>query len=195
MPGLLIVSIYLRFSQRFNSVNSFKSLKLVFNSLTPLSVIKHVSSLQGVHKQFGISLVTPAFPQPLAPGVTRHRVRLELVRPSDEACSEPVDFYFTAASAPRSAASVAADKENTGLLVNISDNHEDYPNIKIELAPMMPKDYQDLLCNNPMDLRDSRNIGDSLTAFEHVMNNLSGKNLSDHFRSQDPKIKKRFPLN
>merc|ERR1712029_850175 len=66
----------------------------------------------------------------------------------------------------------AADKENTGLLVNISDNPEDNPNIKLELAPMMPKDYQDLLCNNPMDLRD---IGDSLTAFEHQLNNLSGK--------------------
>jgi len=130
-------------------------------------------SAQGVHKQFGISLVTPAFPPDLAPGVTRHRVRLELVRPSDEACSEPVDFYFTAASAPRPA--VAADKENTGILVNISDNPEDNPNIKLELAPMMPKNYQDLLCNNPMDLRDSGNIGDSLTAFEHQLNNLSGK--------------------
>jgi len=130
-------------------------------------------SAQGVHKQFGISLVTPAFPHSLAPGVTRHRVKLELVRPSDEACSEPVDFYFTAASAPRPA--VTADKENTGPLVNISDNPEDNPNIKLELAPMMPNDYQDLLCNNPMDLRDSGNIGDSLTAFEHVMNNLSGK--------------------
>ena len=119
--------------------------------------------------------MTPAFPQPLAPGATRHRVRLELVRPSDEACSEPVDFYFTAASATRSAESMAADKENTGLLVNISDNPEDNPNIKIELAPMMSRDYQDLLCNNPMDLRDSGNIRDSLTAFEHVMNNLSGK--------------------
>merc|ERR1711884_99364 len=132
-------------------------------------------SAQGVHKQFGISLVTPAFPHSLAPGVTRHRVRLELVRPSDEACSEPVDFYFTAASAPRPAVTVAADKENTGPLVNISDNPEDNPNIKLELAPMMPKDYQDLLCNNPMDLRDSGNIGDSLTAFEHQLNNLSGK--------------------
>jgi len=132
-------------------------------------------SAQGVHKQFGISLVTPAFPQPLAPGVTRHRVRLELVRPSDEACSEPVDFYFTAASAPRPAVTRAADKENTGLLVNISDNPEDNPNIKLELAPMMPGDYQDLLCNHPMDLRDSGNIGDSLTAFEHSLNNLSGK--------------------
>merc|ERR1711884_800844 len=127
-------------------------------------------SAQGVHKQFGISLVTPAFPHPLAPRVTRHKVRLELVRPSDEACSEPVDFYFTAASAPRPAVTRAADKEN-----NISDNPEDNPNIKLELAPMMPRDYQDLLCNNPMDLRDSGNIGDSLTAFEHQLNNLSGK--------------------
>jgi len=132
-------------------------------------------SAQGVHKQFGISLVTPAFPHSLAPGVTRHRVRLELVRPSDEACSEPVDFYFTAASAPRPAVTRAADKENTGLLVNISDNPEHNPNIKLELAPMMPNDYQDLLCNNPMDLRDSGNIGDSLTAFEHHLDNLSGK--------------------
>ena len=131
--------------------------------------------MQGVHKQFGISLVTPAFPHSLAPGVTRHRVRLELVRPSDEACSEPVDFYFTAASAPRPAVTRAADKENTGPLVNISDNPEYNPNIKLELAPMMPQDYQDLLCNNPMDLRDSGNIGDSLTAFEHQLNNLSGK--------------------
>merc|ERR1719445_2189524 len=88
-------------------------------------------SAQGVHKQFGISLVT---------AVTR-----------------------------------AADKENTGPLVNISDNPVDNPNIKLELAPMIPKDYQDLLCNNPMDLRDSGNIGDSLTAFEHQLNNLSGK--------------------
>ena len=128
-----------------------------------------------MHKQVAISLVTPAYPR-LAPGVTgltRHRVRLELVRPSDEACSEPLDFYFTAATAAPGPSS--ADKENTGILVNISDNPENNPNIKLELNPMMPKDYQDLLCNNPMDLRDSGSIGENLTAFEHVMNNLSGK--------------------
>ena len=131
-----------------------------------------------MHKQVAISLVTPAYPR-LAPGVTsltRHRVRLELVRPSDEACSEPLDFTFTAATAgPSSAVGRAADKENTGILVNISENPENNPNVKLELNPMMPKDYQDLLCNNPMDLRDSGSIGENLTAFEHVMNNLSGK--------------------
>lgn len=133
-----------------------------------------------MHKQVAISLVTPAYPR-LAPGVTRHRVRLELVRPSDEACSEPLDFYFTAATAapagPSSAVTRAAGKENTEILVNISDsdNPENNPNVKLELNPMMPKDYQDLLCNNPMDLRDSGSIGENLTAFEHVMNNLSGK--------------------
>ena len=131
-----------------------------------------------MHKQVAISLVTPAYPR-LALGVTsltRHRVRLELVRPSDEACSEPLDFTFTAATAGTSSAGGrAADKENTGILVNISDNPENNPNVKLELNPMMPKDYQDLLCNNPMDLRDSGSIGENLTAFEHVMNNLSGK--------------------
>ena len=133
--------------------------------------------MQGVHKQVAISLETPAYPR-LAPGVTsltRHRVRLELVRPSDEACSEPLDFYFTAATAAPSPST--AGKENTGILVSISepDNPEINPNVKLELNPMMSKDYQDLLCNNPMDLRDSGSIGENLTAFEHVMNNLSGK--------------------
>lgn len=134
-------------------------------------------SAQGVHKQVAISLVTPAYPRPGLTSLTRHRVRLELVRPSDEACSEPLDFTFTAATAgPSSAVGRAADKENTGILVNISsDNPENNPNVKLELNPMMPKDYQDLLCNNPMDLRDSGSIGENLTAFEHVMNNLSGK--------------------
>ena len=130
-----------------------------------------------------ISLVTPAFPRALTT-LTRHRVRLELVRPSDEACSEPLDFYFTAATAAPSLSS-AADKENTGLLVNISDNPENNPNIKLELAPMMSKDYQDLLCNNPMDLRDSGHIGENLTAFENVMNNLSGKIESLSFSFSD----------
>jgi len=140
-------------------------------------------SAQGVHKQVAISLVTPAFPRALTT-LTRHRVRLELVRPSDEACSEPLDFYFTAATAAPSLSS-AADKENTGLLVNISDNPENNPNIKLELAPMMSKDYQDLLCNNPMDLRDSGHIGENLTAFENVMNNLSGKIESLSFSFSD----------
>lgn len=140
-----------------------------------------------MHKQVAISLVTPAFPRALTT-LTRHRVRLELVRPSDEACSEPLDFYFTAATAApslNSAVNRAADKENTGLLVNISDNPENNPNIKLELAPMISKDYQDLLCNNPMDLRDSGHIGENLTAFENVMNNLSGKIESLSFSFSD----------
>ena len=51
-------------------------------------------SASNVHKQYGISLLSPAYTHPLT-GAGVRRVRVELVKPSDGATSEHVDFYYT----------------------------------------------------------------------------------------------------
>jgi len=51
-------------------------------------------SASNVHKQYGISLMTPAYTYSLT-GAGVRRVRMELVKPSDGATSEHVDFYYT----------------------------------------------------------------------------------------------------
>ena len=45
-----------------------------------------------VHKQYAISLVTPAYTGP--PPVTSRRVLVELVKPSEETNSEPSQFWY-----------------------------------------------------------------------------------------------------
>ena len=45
-----------------------------------------------VHKQYAISLVTPAYTGP--PPVTSRRVLVELVKPSEETSSEPSQFWY-----------------------------------------------------------------------------------------------------
>merc|ERR1712012_1136702 len=51
-------------------------------------------SASNVHKQYGISLMTPAYTYPLT-GAGVRRVQMELIKPSDGATSEHVDFYYT----------------------------------------------------------------------------------------------------
>merc|ERR1712025_844244 len=51
-------------------------------------------SASNVHKQYGISLMTPAYTHPLT-GAGVRKVRMELVKPSDGATSEHLDFYYT----------------------------------------------------------------------------------------------------
>ena len=151
-----------------------------------------------MHKQYAITLATPAYSRALAPGETRRRVRLELVRPSDDSCSEPQDFYFTAALTAGSAAATprAVGKENSELLVNISNTPDNNHNIKLERTQSSESqvtstrddgelcDYLDLLGNNPMDLRHG-DMEDKLMEFEKTMNNLSGLIESPSFSLSD----------
>jgi len=155
-------------------------------------------SSQDVHKQYAITLATPAYSRALAPGETRRRVRLELVRPSDDSCSEPQDFYFTAALTAGSAAATprADGKENSELLVNISNTPDNNHNIKLERTQSSESqvtstrddgelcDYLDLLGHNPMDLRHG-DMEDKLMEFEKTMNNLSGLIESPSFSLSD----------
>ena len=45
-----------------------------------------------VHKQYAISLVTPAYTGPIS--ALHRRVLVELVKPSDDSNSEPTEFFY-----------------------------------------------------------------------------------------------------
>ena len=62
-----------------------------------------------VHKQYAISLVTPAYTGP--PPASSRRVLVELVKPSEETSSEPSQFWYLNTSSGSVAESQGQDQD------------------------------------------------------------------------------------
>jgi len=129
-------------------------------------------SASNVHKQYGISLMTPAYTYSLT-GAGVRRVRMELVKPSDGATSEHVEFYYTNTS--NIAGYDNIDDEST------KENQYQYhptpvrsqSRVKLERLESTSSSFNTLIFDEEEE-RDTADIGD-FDAFNSTVNNLSGK--------------------
>jgi len=129
-------------------------------------------SASNVHKQYGISLVTPAYTHPLT-GAGVRRVRVELVKPSDGATSEHVDFYYTNTSNIAGFDSIIDE--------STKENHYQFhpspvrsqSRVKLERLESTSSSFNPLIFDEDEE-HDAADIGD-FDAFTSAVNNLSGK--------------------
>ena len=156
-----------------------------------------------VHKQYAITLVTPAYTAPWQGG--RRKVRLELVKPSDDTTSEHVDFFYASdvSNGVEFTTNNFAKENNFFLNVGENKSKQEKKKIKLErsdsllhqlqpvpteiLIPNIPKItyscdpiYEDLTpeSNGLKSIQnelDPLKLGDNLLGFNKTVENLSGK--------------------
>merc|ERR1719232_1468760 len=135
-----------------------------------------------VHKQYGISLMTPAYTHPLT-GAGVRKVRMELVKPSDGATSEHVDFYYTNTSNIAGYDNVHDESTKENQYQYHPTPVRSQSRVKQERLESMSSSFNTLIFDEEEE-HDTADIGDfdALSA----VNNLSGKiesfSLSDILR-------------
>jgi len=129
-------------------------------------------SASNVHKQYGISLVTPAYTHPLT-GAGVRRVRVELVKPSDGATSEHVDFYYTNTSNIAGFDNILDESTKENQYQYHPSPVRSQSRVKLERLESTSSSFNPLIFDEDEE-NDTANIGD-FDAFTTAVNNLSGK--------------------
>merc|ERR1712018_861310 len=151
-----------------------------------------------VHKQYAISLVTPAYTRP--PPATSRRVLVELVKPSEETNSEPSQFWYINTTSPQVQDIVGLNHDQTtgqaqGFQVNQINNYgrenpvdiggrgqknmpETVSKIKVE-KPTNKLSYNMEMFEEPLiryeDNYSAAETIDDLLTVDKAVDNLSGK--------------------
>ena len=131
-----------------------------------------------VHKQYAISLVTPAYTGPSPAQDTR--VMVELVKPSDDTTSEPSEFFYLNTANQRDAGVPVHRHENN----NKSERQVRVSPVKVERTERIDNNKRNI--NYSMDMFGEPLINcydsytspqaiDNLLSVEKAVENLSGK--------------------
>merc|ERR1719410_592521 len=129
-------------------------------------------STSNVHKQYGISLMTPAYTHPLT-GAGVRRVRVELVKPSDGATSEHVDFYYTNTSNIAGFDNILNESTKENQYQYHPSPIRSQSRVKLERLESTSSSFNQLIFDEDEE-HDTPGIGD-FDAFTSAVNNLSGK--------------------
>merc|ERR1712014_9131 len=129
-------------------------------------------SASNVHKQYGISLMTPAYTHPLT-GAGVRKVWMELVKPSDGATSEHVDFYYTNTSNIAGYDNVHDESTKENQYQYHPTPVRSQSRVKKERLESMSSSFNTLIFEEEEE-HDTADIGD-FDAFSSTVNNLSGK--------------------